>query len=163
MNAKTFKEIFLPYHQKLYRIAYRMVENQEDAEDMVQETYIKLWQKRNEYFALNNSEGFAVTVLKNNCLDFLRKTKMKFLQTNDLNIPTDCFITQMENKDEINHIQNILEKLPEQQKKIIQLKHWDNLSNEEIEQVTGLKQGNVKVILSRARKTIKELYQKLEK
>jgi RNA polymerase sigma-70 factor (ECF subfamily) len=56
-----------------------------------------------------------------------------------------------------------MEKLPAQQKQVIQLKVWDNLSNEEIGNITGLTQGNIKMIISRAKKTIKETYKKWEK
>ncbi|MDR1632130.1 MAG: RNA polymerase sigma factor, partial [Dysgonamonadaceae bacterium] len=67
MNAEIFKKIFLPYHKKLYRIAYKFLENQQDSEDIVQETYIKLWRKRDDWESVINPESFAVTLLKNNC------------------------------------------------------------------------------------------------
>jgi RNA polymerase sigma-70 factor (ECF subfamily) len=163
MDAEIFKKVFLPYHKKLYRIAYRFLENQADAEDMVQETYIKLWQTREELESLINPESFAVTLLKNNCLDFLRKVKPDFSRIQEVNIPEmDSLAGQIENRDQLEHIQIIMSQLPVQQKQIIQLKIWDNLPDEEIEKQTGLKKGNIKVIVSRARKTIKELYQKWE-
>jgi RNA polymerase sigma-70 factor (ECF subfamily) len=164
MNVDIFKKIFLPYHKKLYRIAYKFLENQLDAEDIVQETYIKLWQKRNEWESLINPESFAVTLLKNNCLDFLRKAKPEFLTVYETNPwGGDLISVQLENRDKLEHIQLIMNQLSVQQKQIIQLKVWDNLSDEEIEALTGLSRGNIKVIVSRARKTIKELYLKWEK
>jgi RNA polymerase sigma-70 factor (ECF subfamily) len=163
MDAEIFKKVFLPYHKKLYRMAYRFLENQADAEDMVQETYIKLWRKREELESLINPESFTVTLLKNNCLDFLRKAKPDFSRIQEVNIPEmDSLAVQIENRDQLEHIQVIMRQLPVQQKQIIQLKIWDNLPDEEIEKQTGLKKGNIKVIVSRARKTIKELYQKWE-
>ena len=75
MNADAFKQIFLPYHKKMYRIAYRMVENQPDAEDIVQETYIKLWQKRNEIEHIENTESFAVEVLKKYLFGFSKENE----------------------------------------------------------------------------------------
>lgn len=144
-------------------MAYRFLENQADAEDMVQETYIKLWRKREALESLINPESFAVTLLKNNCLDFLRKAKPDFSRIQEVNIPEmDSLAVQIENRDQLEHIQVIMRQLPVQQKQIIQLKIWDNLPDEEIEKQTGLKKGNIKVIVSRARKTIKELYQKWE-
>ncbi|MDR0866805.1 MAG: RNA polymerase sigma factor [Candidatus Symbiothrix sp.] len=164
MDAEVFKKIFLPYHKKLYRIAYRFLENQADAEDMVQETYIKLWQKREELESLLNPESFAVTLLKNKCLDFLKKAKPDLSRMQEVNIPeTDSLAVQIENREQLEHIQVIMNQLPVQQKQIIRLKIWDNLPDEEIEKQTGLKKGNIKVIVSRARKTIKVLYQKWEK
>jgi RNA polymerase sigma-70 factor (ECF subfamily) len=164
MDAEIFKKIFIPYHKKLYRIAYKFIENQSDAEDMVQETYIKLWQKRTELESLINPESFAVTLLKNNCLDFLKKVKPNASQIYEMDILDRDFLSdQVEKRDQIEYIQQIMNQLSAQQKQIIQLKIWDNLSDEEIEMQTGLKKGNIKMILSRSKKRIKELYQKWEK
>jgi RNA polymerase sigma-70 factor (ECF subfamily) len=163
MDAERFKKVFLPYHGKLYRIAYKMLGNQTDAEDIVQETYIKLWQKRNDLESLINSESYAVTLLKNNCLDILRKVKPELSAIYE-NIPdVDSLIAQVENKDQLVQVQEIMEQLPVQQKQVITMKIWDNLSDEEIGKATGLTRGNIKMIISRARKTIKELYNKKEK
>jgi len=164
MDAETFKKIFLPYHKKLYRIAYKFLENQPDAEDMVQETYIKIWQMRNDWETIINPESFAVTLLKNNCLDYLKKVRPATSPIYDMNLPViDSVIVQVENRDKLKHIQFIMGQLPVQQEQIIRLKVWDNLTDEEIEKITGLTRGNIKVIVSRARKKIKELYQNWEK
>jgi RNA polymerase sigma-70 factor (ECF subfamily) len=163
MDAEDFKKVFLPCHKKLYRIAYRFLENQEDAEDMVQETYIKLWQKRSELESLINPESYAVTLLKNSCLDFLKKVKPEISAIYELDIPAiDSLDVQVENKDKLNIIHKILDRLPEQQRQLFQWKIQDNHSDEEIEKLSGLSRGNIKVIISRTRKTIKERYLKLE-
>jgi RNA polymerase sigma-70 factor (ECF subfamily) len=164
MNAEIFKKIFLPYHKKLYRIAYKFLENQQDSEDIVQETYIKLWQKRNDWESIINPESFAVTLLKNNCLDFLRKVKPEINPIEDIQIPViESLHIQIENRDEISHIRFIMKQLPVQQQQVIRLKIRENLLDEEIEKITGLTRGNIKVLVSRARKKIKELYKKWEK
>jgi RNA polymerase sigma-70 factor (ECF subfamily) len=163
MDAENFKKIFLPYHKKLYRIAYRFLENQADAEDAVQETYIKLWQKRSELESLINPESYAVTLLKNTCIDVLKKIKPDVSRIYEMDIPAfDSLSVEVENRDKLEHIQVIMNQLPVQQSQIIRLKIWDNLPDEEIEKRTGLKKGNIKVIVSRARKTIKTHYLKWE-
>jgi RNA polymerase sigma-70 factor (ECF subfamily) len=163
MNAEIFKKIFLPYHKKLYRIAYKFLENQQDSEDVVQETYIKLWRKRDDWESIINPESFAVTLLKNNCLDYIKKAKPIINPIDDINIPAgDSLSGQVENRDKLNHVQFIMKQLPVRQKQVIRLKVWENLSDEEIEKVTGLTKGNIKVLVSRAKKKIKELYQKWE-
>jgi RNA polymerase sigma-70 factor (ECF subfamily) len=135
----------------------------DDAEDVIQETYIKLWTKRDEIGQITNAESFSIIVLKNTCLDFLRKTKNDSISEYDLNIPANVFLSkEIEQTDQINHIARLMNKLPEQQQLVMKLKHWDGYSDEEIEQITGLKKGNIKVMLSRARKIIKEEYLKLE-
>jgi RNA polymerase sigma-70 factor (ECF subfamily) len=164
MNAENFKKVFLPYHRKLYGIAYKILENQADAEDVVQETYIKLWHRRGELEALINPESYAVTLLKNGCLDLLKKVKPALSEIYETNMPSDdSLIARIENRDRLVHVENIMEKLPEQQKHLIRLKVWDNLSDEEIEKITGLTRGNIRMIISRAKKTIKKIYEKWEK
>ena len=163
MDGSRFKTIFLPFHGKLYRIAYRYLGNQSDAEDVVQETYIKLWQKRNELEALINPEGFSVAVLKNSCLDCLRKVKCQKMPLNDLSaIESTLASEQIERREEIGYIQMMVKKLPVQQQQIIEMKIWNNLSDKEIEQQTGYTKGNIKVMMSRARRKIKEHYKKWE-
>ena len=163
MDAETFKRVFLPLHAKLYRMAYRFVENQADAEDMVQECYIKLWQKRNEWSSLQNPESFSVTVIKNICLDFLRKNKPEFLPTDALQLSIGSIEMQIEQREQLKKIQTIVTQLPEKQKQVVELKYWHDLPDEDIEKQTGLKRGNIKVILSRARKLIQEQYFKWER
>lgn len=164
MDGEHFKRIFLPFHRKLYRMAYRFLENEQDAEDMVQETYIKLWKKRLELESLINPEAFAVVLLKNNCLDFLRKVKPNVLPMSEIHLPApDAVDEQFENREQLRHIRIIMNQLPTMQKQVVELKIWDNLSDEEIAQRTGLNKGNIKVIVSRARKIIKERYLNWEK
>lgn len=160
MDAITFKEKYIPYHQKLYRVAYRLLEDACDAEDVVQEAYIKLWNKRDELVQVENNEAYCVILLRNLCLDFLRsKKKHQFQSTEDTVISDNLvLVNEIETLDEIKHIETIIDLLPEQQRKVIKLRHFDDYSNEEIEEIMGLTSINVRVLMSRARKKIKELF-----
>lgn len=159
MDAETFKKVFLPYHQKLYRIAYRIVQNTANAEDIVQESFIKLWNKRDELENIDNTEAFAIIILRNTCLDYLRKTKNDYHTSYDADIPeTVSLSTQIEIQDDAKYVKSLINKLPEQQRQVMMLKHWDGYTDEEIESMTGISPGNIRVILSRARKTIREQY-----
>lgn len=163
MDTETFKKVFLPYHQKLYRVAYRIVQNTANAEDIVQDTYIKLWNKRDEMNGIDNPEAFAVIILRNTCLDYLRKTKNDYHTSYEADIPESVSLpAQIELQDDAKYVKHLINKLPDQQRQVIMLKHWDGYSDEEIEGMTGLSPGNVRTILSRARKTIKEQYCKIE-
>lgn len=160
MDAVTFKEKYIPYHQKLYRVAYRLLEDACDAEDVVQEAYIKLWNKRDELIDVTNSEAYCVILLRNLCLDFLRAKKKHLFQSTEDTVISDNMVLsdEIETSDEIKHIETIIDLLPEQQRKIIKLRHFDDYSNEEIEEIMGLTSVNVRVLMSRARKKIKELF-----
>ncbi|QIK53941.1 RNA polymerase sigma factor [Dysgonomonas sp. HDW5B] len=160
MDAITFKEKYIPYHQKLYRVAYRLLEDACDAEDVVQEAYIKLWNKRDELTQVENSEAYCVILLRNLCLDFLRAKKKHLFQSTEDTVISDNLVLsdEIETVDEIKHIETIIDLLPEQQRKIIKLRHFDDYSNEEIEEIMGLTSVNVRVLMSRARKKVKELF-----
>ena len=71
MDVDVFKQRFLPFHPKLYRIAYALLDNKADAEDILQDAYCKLWNKRDELGDIQNPEAFSITLVKNLCLDFL--------------------------------------------------------------------------------------------
>lgn len=162
MDADTFLKVFIPYHQKLYRIAYRIVQDAANAEDIVQDTFIKLWNKRDEMQSIDNTEAFAIIILRNTCLDHLRKTKNDRYTDYDTDMPeTTSLSKQIEVQDEAEKIKYLINKLPDQQRQVMMMKHWDEYSDEEIEQATGLSAGNIRVILSRARKTIREQYLKI--
>lgn len=160
MDAITFKEKYIPYHQKLYRVAYRLLEDACDAEDVVQEAYIKLWNKRDELTQVENSEAYCVILLRNLCLDFLRAKKKHLFQSTEDTVISDNLVLsdEIETVDEIKHIETIIDLLPEQQRKIIKLRHFDDYSNEEIEEIMGITSVNVRVLMSRARKKVKELF-----
>ena len=104
MDAESFKKEFLPFHRKLYHIAYRLLENEADAEDLVQEAYLKLWDKREGLAIISNPEAFSVTLVKNMCFDLLRSGKYTAnKQTVELNgIHYTCPADDMETRDEVN-------------------------------------------------------------
>jgi len=160
MTAEGFKEKYIPYHQKMYRVAYRLLEDNYDAEDMVQEAYIKLWNKRDELNHIDNIESYCIVLLRNLCLDFIRsKNRHPIQSTEDMTLSDkEVLINEIENNDNIKHIEAIIGQLPDQQQKIIRLRHFEDYSNEEIENIMGLTSVNVRVLLSRARKRIKELF-----
>ncbi|MDR1882710.1 MAG: RNA polymerase sigma factor [Prevotella sp.] len=163
MDAETFKKVFLPYHQKLYRIACCIVQDAANAEDIVQETFIKLWNKREEMYGIENTEAFAIIILRNTCLDCLRKTKNNYRLNYDADIPeTASSAKQIEARDEADQVRKLINRLPDMQRQVMILKHWDGYSDEEIEQITGISPGNIRVILSRARKTIREQFIKMQ-
>lgn len=163
MDAETFKKVFLPYHQKLYRIAYRIVQDSANAEDIVQETFIKLWNKRHDMHTIDNTEAFAIIILRNTSLDFLRKIKNDYHTDYDVDIPeTESLSSQLELQDEAEQVKVLINNLPDQQRQVMIMKHWDDYSDEEIEQATGISPGNIRVILSRARKTIREQYYRMQ-
>lgn len=163
MDAESFKREFLPFHRKLYHIAYKLLENESDAEDIVQEAYLKLWNKRDGLPAISNPEAFCVTLLKNMCFDVLRSGKSSFYR-HSIEL-CDTYETPVyednDAADQCMLIKKIISGLPEQQQKIVILRDIKECTYEEIENLTGLNSINIRVLLSRARKKIREKFIKL--
>lgn len=166
VDVNSFKQQFLSFHPKLYRIAFALVENKNDAEDILQEAYCKLWNKRNELKAIKNPEAFSVTLVKNMCIDFLRSPQANRHEEQIENVhiahETPSPEKKMETADELETIRGLIEKLPENQRLVIKLIGISDCSIKEIEEITNLSNTNVRTLLSRARKTIKEQYLKIK-
>ena len=162
MDASDFKQKFLPYHRKLYRSAFHLLGNAQDAEDMVQEAYLKLWQRRNELPPdITNLEAYCVTLVKHLCYDKRRISQLD----EDERTPEELTLTEKSNvahevelKDEANQVMKLIGQLPDQQKQIMQMRDVEDRTYEEIEKVTGLTSINIRVLLSRARKKIREQF-----
>ena len=165
VTADIFKRLYLPFHAKLYRIAFALVGNQEEAEDIVQEVYSRLWERREELAAVWNPEAYAITLTKHFCLDYLRSPRASrhaaALEETGEFLSDSSPEKETEEKDQIRQIQRWIDKLPLNQQQVLRLQGMEDYSVEEIEQITGYTAGNIRVLLSRARKTIREQFNKL--
>ena len=160
MTAEEFKNIYYPFHPKLYRIAFALLNNADDSEDILQDTYCKLWSRRNELAKIIQPEAFCVRLIKNLCLDFLKapKNRLNNESIESINIISETTPhNELENKEKIQQIEALIEQLPEKQRTVIQMRGCGDCSFEEIEAVTGESAVNVRVLLSRARKSLKKM------
>lgn len=163
MDAESFKRQYLPFHPKLYRIAFALLDNKADAEDILQETYYKLWDKKEELTNIRNPEAFAVTLIKNLCLDFLRSPRARRNEEEITGITlatSSSPDTELEERDQIRQVQQLISRLPENQRQVVRLRGINDCSFEEIEQITGFSAANIRTLLSRARKFIREQFDK---
>lgn len=162
MDANNFKRKFLPYHRKLYRVAFHLTGNAQDAEDMVQEAYLKLWKKRDELPSdIGNLEAYCVMLVKNICYDSLRLSHLEEdgRPPEELPIAGSTDVShELEVRDEANKVMSLISQLPEQQRQIMQMRDVEDRPYEEIEKATGLTSVNIRVLLSRARKKIREQF-----
>ena len=162
MDTNRFKLEVLPLKNKLYRFASRLLDDGEEAQDAVQEVFIKLWDKRDKLEGLNSLEAYAMKVTRNHCLDKIKarrtvsieKSKSLYTKENE-EVSVE---RQIELKDSAKYIKKLIAGLPEQQKMIIQLRDIDGYEFEEIEQALDINLNTIRVNLSRARKRIRELY-----
>ena len=158
MKQVEFLNIVMPFKDKLFRLAKRLLVSSEEAEDATQEVLLKLWMNREKIESYGNVEAFAMTMAKNYCLDQLKSKKasnLKLVHSNykDENISLQ---RQLEAEDSIHWMVRIIETLPEQQKIIVQLRDVEHYEFDEISDMLEMNPTAVRVALSRARKTIRE-------
>lgn len=160
MSQERFKAEILPIRDKLFHIANKLLQEEEDAEDAVQEVLLKLWHSRDSLDRYDNAAAFATTVTKNHCLDKLRAKKRidSLDDTHHLRELNDNPYLQLERKNTEEVLRKIIEQLPELQQAIIRMKDMEEYEVEEIAQITGTKPDAVRVNLSRARKKVREAY-----
>ena len=164
MPASLFKQLLLPLYPRLQRVALRLLGNVEDAEDMVQEVYMKLWSKRDALPDVQDVEAYCVTLTKNMCIDRLRMAEVEKEDVDEVPTmlaATDDVEAQVERRDAVEQVKQIIETLPEHQQQVITLRDMEDCSFEEIAEQTGLTAVNIRMLLSRARKTIRERLKKL--
>ena len=164
MPASLFKQLLLPLYPRLQRVALRLLGNAEDAEDMVQEVYMKLWSKRDALPDVKEVEAYCVTMTKNMCIDRLRMAEVEKEDMDEVPTmlaATDDVEAQVERRDAVEQVKQIIETLPEHQQQVITLRDMEDYSFEEIAEQTGLTAVNIRMLLSRARKTIRERLKKL--
>ncbi|QCX00333.1 RNA polymerase sigma factor [Aggregatimonas sangjinii] len=158
MQQSEFLNIVMPFKDKLFRMAKRLLTSTEEAEDATQEILLKLWKKNKVMDSYNNVEAFAMTMTKNFCLDRLKSkqaTNLKLVHSNYEDGNTSLQ-RQLETKDSLSWVEKIMEELPEQQKMVLQLRDVEQYDFDEIAQMLDMQAGTVRVALSRARKTVRE-------
>ena len=165
MTAQDFKQRFMPHYRLLYRVAYRLTGNAQDAEDLLQDTYLKLWLKRDDLTKEAETQAYLVTLMRNLFLDQRRLKRIDTSADLDKAEPPDeqCLDRQIDSRDEASQMEGLIRQLPERDGNIVQMHLVEGRSYKEIEQDTGLSQGNIRIIVMRARQKLKQQFQKLTK
>lgn len=158
MIQSDFVKLVMPFKDKVYRLAKRLLVSHEEAEDATQEILLKLWNNNKSINKYKNVEAFSMTMTKNLCLDRLKSKQAQNLKIVHSNYEdgTMSLQKQIELNDSLDWVAKIMEELPEQQKMIIQLRDIESYEFDEIAKVLEMNETAVRVALSRARKTIRE-------
>ena len=158
MNQSEFLKTVMPFKDKVFRLAKRLLVSTEEAEDATQELYFKLWNKKEKLKEYKSVEAFAMTMTKNYCFDRLKSKQASNLKLVHSNYKEKD--TSLDKKTDLNDsvsiVHQLIENLPEQQKIIIQLRDIEQYEFDEISKMLDLKPTAIRVSLSRARKTIRE-------
>lgn len=165
MKNISFRNDVMPLKNKLYRLALRITLNNAEAEDVVQETLIKVWNKREQWSQIESIEAFCFTICRNLALDKAKSiaNNNEALDENSYgNTPDPSYSSNPEAQavanDNVNVVRRLIDLLPEKQRTAIQLRDIEGKSYKEISTIMDISEEQVKVNLFRARQTIKKKF-----
>jgi len=164
MRSSEFKLMVMPYSERIFRMAYRLMGNREEAEDIVQEVYLKLWGLRSKLKNYDSIEALAIRITRNLCLDGLRRRKVKLEAVKSEKDRGDAYTESpdihLEGKEKAEVIHRLIEALPEPQRSLVHLRHMEGKEYDEIAKMVNMNVNAIRVSLSRARKQMREMIEK---
>ena len=166
MKNISFRNDVLPLKDVLYRLALRITLSHEEAEDIVQDTLIKVWNRRDEWQTLESIEAYSMTICRNLALDAIKKKdnnneslEQGIAETSDQTSDPHELIIR---KDRIEMVKQLVNRLPEKQRSCLQLRDFEGKTYKEIAEILAITEEQVKVNIFRARRSIKQQFDKAE-
>jgi RNA polymerase sigma-70 factor (ECF subfamily) len=157
MENISFRTTVLPLSDRLYRLALRITMNKAEAEDVVQDTLLKVWECREDWNQINNLEAFAIATCRNRALDVVKRAGRDTENLDEMaHFSSQTPHEQLEARAEISLIRRLMDSLPEVQRTIMLLRDIEGKTYQEIAQTLDISETQVKVYLHRARTKIKE-------
>ena len=160
MSIEVFKGRILPMKDKLFRFAFRLLGNIQEAEDAVQDVFVGIWAKRAEWPQWKSIEAYCMTSIRNSCLDRLRRRRIPTVQISlidPLTSPDNDPHEKMTSKEMIQRIRQCMDALPEQQQWVVRLREMEGFSYNEIAEVLDITLDQVKINLFRGRNAIRQM------
>ena len=150
---------------KLFRFAFRLLQNVQEAEDAVQDVMAGIWAKRDQWGEWKSMEAYCMTATRNNCLDRIRKRRILPVQeekAGQVSSPDRDPYEKMMDKQMIQRIRQCMDVLPENQQQVVRLREMEGFSYNEIAEVLDMSLDQVKINLFRGRNAIKKLITQTE-
>ncbi len=165
MKEISFRNDILPLKDKLYRMALRITFDTAESEDIVQETLMRVWDKRSEWSRLDSVEAYCLTVCRRLSLDRSERKETRNVTLDeslhsrpDASTPHDSLTA----REGLGLLQKLLKELPQAQQDIVQLREMEGMSYKEIAGILNLTEEQVKVYLFRARRRIRQKYTEIQ-
>lgn len=162
-NAAAYSYLVEKYQDMVYGLALKMLRNAEDAEELAQDSFVKAYRSLSSYKQKSKFSTWLYSITYNGCITMLRKRKMEIRSLDEQHLTEQDEIRIYDQLQEINkaelekYLQEALSKLPELDQVLVTLYYYEDQKVEEICQITGLSESNVKVKIHRARKKMYEL------
>ncbi len=166
MTREEFKETIAPLQDGFYRLARWMMRNDEDAEDIAQEILLRLWKMGGRLAEYGSVRALGLKMTRNLCLDNLKRKSrgnmsLDIVTSSGKDVTASVEELEFDAADTRALLGKLMLLLPEQQQLILRLRSVEELEIEEIAAVTELTSNHVRVLLSRARKTLRNEYTKI--
>ena len=167
MKKISFRNDVLPMKNKLFRLALRITLNREEAEDVVQDTLIKIWNSRDRWQQLDSIEAYSLTIVRNLSLDRIKKMENQndSLEEEKTERPDASSnpSERMIQKEKLDIVKRMIDELPEKQRCCMQLRDIEGNPYKDIAHILGITEEQVKVNIFRARQTIKQRFQQFDR
>ena len=165
MKTISFQSDILPLKNELYRMALRITMNAADAEDVVQETMMKVWNRRDQWNQIESIEAFCLTICRNVSLDKVRRMDNQTQSLDAAYDPKDQGVAsnpeeQAIQSDRVRLVRQMINQLPEKQRSCMQLRDMEGKSYKDIATILDITEEQVKVNIFRARQTIREKFKR---
>ena len=155
----NFEKLAISVKDKLYRFALRITGDSVEAEDVVQEVFIKVWNLRDDMVEVQNHEAYCMTLTRNLSLDKIKSKHRRTVEIGDALQISDYNSTPyeaIEKNDALSRIKKWMNELPEKQRLTMHLRDIEGLTYDEIAENLEISMAQVKVNLHRARQFIRE-------
>ncbi len=165
MSEASFRTDVLPLKNELFRLAMRITLNRQDAEDIVQETMLKVWSRREQWAEIDSMEAFCLTICHNLALDRVKRMSRQTstsLDADTLDRADSSYNSDPEEqtvqRDRLQIVRQLMDTLPEKQRICIQLRDVEGKPYKDIAAIMAITEQQVKVNIFRARQTIKKKF-----
>jgi len=165
MKNNKFHQFIIPLKDKLYRLALGIVKDEKEAEDIVQDILIKLWQRNDELEFIDNLEAYCYRSTRNLSLDRLALRNSRRINSIDKENEDRYFVDDQSpdkiyiNNEHISLINDFISKLSESYQMVLHLREIENMSYKDIASIMEISEDQVKINLFRARKKLKDQFE----
>jgi RNA polymerase sigma-70 factor, ECF subfamily len=160
-DMSAFDELMIRYERQIYRVCYRFVENRDDAMDLAQEVFIKVFEHLGTFRRESSLKTWLYRIAMNHCINHVKKHSQEFVEVNEYTGSTRASVqSQLEEREEREHLRRLVKQLPPKQKAILELRINEQLSYEEIAKISGRSVSTIKAsvffALEKLRKLVKD-------
>lgn len=160
MTEKEFKETVLPHHAMMLEEAMRLLKNRDEALDCLQDAVTALWKARKELTKVSNIKAYCIKSVTNRALEMIRQRRLPYSEYGD-DLPSDVTpASTVESIEKVAILREAIKALPENERNVVVMKAIQGMSGDEIAEATGFSSANVRVLLYRGRKRIKDYLKK---